>query len=112
MLTLSCDVQSGSSWKKVDIEYGLAHKGELMRCLECHGRVVPMKQYSTGAKAHFEHVTAHKGCSRPWEFSMGDQWLAMMQMGEPQPIATFNKWKEIGRHVKKGSKAIELLMQS
>jgi hypothetical protein len=34
-----------------------------MRFLECHGRVVPMKQYSTGAKAHFEHVTAHKGCS-------------------------------------------------
>jgi hypothetical protein len=52
----------------------------------------------------------HESYSRLWEFSMGNQWLAMMQIGEPQPIATFNKWKEIGRHVKKGSKAIELLM--
>ena len=34
-----------------------------MRCHECHGRVVPMKKYNTGAKAHFEHQTAHKGCS-------------------------------------------------
>ena len=34
-----------------------------MRCHECHGRVVAMKDYSTGAKAHFEHQVAHKGCS-------------------------------------------------
>jgi hypothetical protein len=75
MLTLNCEVQSGSGWKKVDIEYGLAHKGESMRCLECHGRVVPMKQYSTGAKAHFEHVTAHKGCSTQERTFSGDKSL-------------------------------------
>src|SRR5262245_51242818 len=28
----------------------------------------------------------------------------------PGPIASFNRWKELGRHVKKGEKAIELCM--
>ena len=63
MLIQICEIRDGSEWKQIDIQEGLALKGEDMRCHECHGRVVPMKQYSTGAKAHFEHVVAHKGCS-------------------------------------------------
>lgn len=57
-----CEVRSGSKWEQIDIEEGLERKGEEMRCHECHGRVIPMKQYSTGAKAHFEHIVAHEGC--------------------------------------------------
>jgi N-terminal domain of anti-restriction factor ArdC len=45
-----------------------------------------------------------------WEYSMGNQWLAMMQLGKAEPISTFPGWKALGRHVKKGSKAIELIM--
>jgi hypothetical protein len=34
-----------------------------MRCPECHGRVQPHREYSDGARAHFEHRMAHAGCS-------------------------------------------------
>jgi antirestriction protein ArdC len=52
--------------------------------------------------------------SRFWNYSVGNQLLAMfecMQRGlDPGPIHTFNGWLEIGRHVKKGEKAITLCM--
>lgn len=47
-------------------------------------------------------------------YSIGNQLLAMIQCAErgiaPGPIASFNKWKERGRHVVKGQKAIALWM--
>lgn len=47
-------------------------------------------------------------------YSLGNQWLAACQLaarGIPlAPIASFNRWKELGRHVVKGAKAIELCM--
>jgi hypothetical protein len=44
------------------------------------------------------------------EFSMGNQWLAMMQLPQPEPIHTFPGWKALDRNVKRGAKAIELIM--
>jgi antirestriction protein ArdC len=45
-------------------------------------------------------------------YSFGNQLLAWgqcMQRGiTPGPIATFNRWKELGRYVRKGEKAITL----
>jgi hypothetical protein len=45
-------------------------------------------------------------------YSLGNQLLALMQCHQrgiaPGPIATFPKWKERGRHVEKGQKAITL----
>jgi hypothetical protein len=47
-------------------------------------------------------------------YSLGNQLLAMIQCAdrgiELGPIASFNRWKELGRHVCKGQKAIELCM--
>ena len=43
-------------------------------------------------------------------YSIGNQFLAMMQLPEAEPINTYNGWKQLGRQVKKGSKAIALLM--
>src|SRR5262252_2182537 len=49
-----------------------------------------------------------------WNYSIGNQILALIQAnrrGIPLgPIASFNRWKEVGRHVKRGEKAIELCM--
>jgi len=49
-----------------------------------------------------------------WNYSLGNQILALIQAnrrGIPLgPIASFNRWKELGRHVKRGEKAIELCM--
>src|SRR5437764_2003436 len=49
-----------------------------------------------------------------WNYSLGNQILALIQAnqrGMPLgPIASFNRWKELGRHVKRGEKAIELCM--
>jgi hypothetical protein len=45
-------------------------------------------------------------------YSLGNRILAAMQCLEREipfgPIASFNRWKELGRHVTKGSKALEL----
>ena len=47
-------------------------------------------------------------------FSLGNQLLAMFQCHEreipPGPMATFPRWKELGRHVRKGQKALTLCM--
>jgi hypothetical protein len=45
-----------------------------------------------------------------WNYSLGNQWLAMIQLGRCEPINTFPGWKALGRYVKKNEKAIELLM--
>ena len=47
-------------------------------------------------------------------YSLGNQLLALFQCHEreiqPGPMATFPRWKELGRHVRKGVKAITLCM--
>src|SRR6478752_4655132 len=49
-----------------------------------------------------------------WNYSLGNQILALIQANNRGialgPIASFNRWKELGRHVKRGEKAIELCM--
>jgi hypothetical protein len=49
-----------------------------------------------------------------WNYSLGNQILAVIQANERGiplgPIASFNRWKEVGRHVKRGEKAIMLCM--
>lgn len=51
---------------------------------------------------------------RFWNYSVGNQILAMFQCLarglQPGPINTFLGWQDLGRHVKKGEKAIELCM--
>ena len=51
---------------------------------------------------------------RFWNYSTGNQLLAWFQCIvrniEPGPIHTFRGWKECGRHVKKGEKALTLCM--
>jgi antirestriction protein ArdC len=52
--------------------------------------------------------------SRFHNYSLGNQLLAMVQCQQrgiqPGPIATFMRWKQLGRHVRKGEKAITLCM--
>ncbi len=47
-------------------------------------------------------------------YSIGNQLLAMMQCHErgiePGPMATYPRWQELGRHVKRGEKALTLCM--
>jgi len=49
-----------------------------------------------------------------WNYSLGNQLLAVMQAHQRNiplgPIASFNRWRELGRYVKRGQKAIELCM--
>jgi antirestriction protein ArdC len=56
----------------------------------------------------------HEAYSRFHNYSLGNQLLALYQCIErglqPGPVATFPKWKELGRHVKKGEKALTLCM--
>ncbi len=56
----------------------------------------------------------HEAYSRFHSYSLGNQLLALFQCFEraiqPGPLATYPKWKELGRHVKKGEKALTLCM--
>ena len=56
----------------------------------------------------------HEAYSRFHNYSIGNQLLALFQCAErglqPGPIATFPRWKELGRHVRKGEKALTLYM--
>jgi antirestriction protein ArdC len=56
----------------------------------------------------------HEAYSRFHTYSLGNQLLALFQCFErgiqPGPLASFLKWKELGRHVKKGQKAVTLCM--
>jgi len=56
----------------------------------------------------------HEAYTRFHSYSTGNQLLALFQCFErgiqPGPLATFPKWKELGRHVKKGEKALTLCM--
>src|SRR5213594_4341480 len=58
--------------------------------------------------------TLMKAYSLFWNYSLGNQILALFQANRRGislgPIASFNRWKEIGRHVKRGEKAITLCM--
>jgi N-terminal domain of anti-restriction factor ArdC len=67
----------------------------------------------------FEIMTQHalnepgklqEAYSRLHEFSLQNQFLAMMQMSKIEPIASYNDWKEIVRQVRKGSRGIALMM--
>ena len=51
--------------------------------------------------------TAYRNFHR---YSIGNQMLAMMQLEQAEPINTYKGWQSLGRQVKKGSKAIALLM--
>jgi antirestriction protein ArdC len=56
----------------------------------------------------------HEAYSRFHNYSLGNQLLALLQCHQrgiqPGPLATFPKWKELGRYVKKGEKALTLCM--
>src|ERR1051326_1373116 len=58
--------------------------------------------------------TFNKAYSAFWNYSAGNQILAMEQCWMRSipvgPLASFNHWKELGRHVKRGEKAIALWM--
>src|SRR5262245_38080958 len=59
-----------------------------------------------------EPGTISRAYSAFHNYSLGNQLLALAQCVErgitPGPIATFPRWKELGRHVRKGEKAITL----
>lgn len=59
-----CEAWLNETWNEIDISAALEMEQKpLMRCAECHGKVSAFKEYSDGARPHFEHKQAHKGCS-------------------------------------------------
>ena len=58
--------------------------------------------------------TISSAYQRFWTYSVGNQCLALFQCMEkgiePGPIHTFKGWLDLGRHVRKGEKAITLCM--
>src|SRR5438094_10510843 len=56
--------------------------------------------------------TVMKAYSLFWNYSLGNQLLALIQAAERGiplgPIASYNKWRQLGRQVRRGEKAIVL----
>lgn len=66
------------------------------------------------ARAVSEPGRIHSAYTAFYGYSLGNQFLALCECYargiKPGPIATFNRWKERGRYVRKGQKAITLCM--
>lgn len=66
------------------------------------------------ALAFKEPGKLHQAYDAFWDYSLGNQLAALFQCMArgitPGPIATFNRWRDNGRFVKKGAKAISLCM--
>jgi hypothetical protein len=67
---VTCDVWRGNRWEEIDMAEALDIRSEYqMRCCECHGQVRAHRRANNGMQAHFEHRTAHHGCSRSTKFA-------------------------------------------
>ncbi|MEI5677361.1 MULTISPECIES: hypothetical protein [unclassified Mesorhizobium] len=65
-----CEVKARGEWVAVSIEDALRmlHPDRTKRCPECHGAVRAHSHSKDGMRAHFEHLIAHKGCSKSTAF--------------------------------------------
>ena len=75
-----------------DIEASVAQLHEAIG----QGRSEELEQYLT-VMSRFHH------------YSFGDTLMIMAQRPDATRVAGFHKWKELGRHVKKGEKGIAIL---
>ncbi len=60
-----CGVKVRGRWLPCTIHEALTERNELMRCRYCHGPLQALKESSTGARAHIEHLQRHPGCRFP-----------------------------------------------
>ena len=60
-----CEVKVRGRWLPCTLYEALTERNELMRCKYCHGPVQALKESSTGARAHIEHLQSHAGCRFP-----------------------------------------------
>jgi hypothetical protein len=62
---LMSEIKVGNAWQVVSIDDALVLRCELMRCIACHGRVIPNpnREFSYGAEPHFSHLLSFAYCS-------------------------------------------------
>lgn len=59
-----CEAWLGDGWRRVLVAEVCMHNSLLVRCIECHGKVVLMKAGANNTpRAHAEHRPSHLGCS-------------------------------------------------
>src|SRR5947209_7049240 len=75
---------------------------------------LPISWHRILADAITQPGVIHQAYSQFHSYSLGNQLLALFQCTarglQPGPIGTFPRWKELGRHVKRGQKALTLCM--
>lgn len=60
-----CEVKVRGRWLPCTLYEALTERDQVMRCKYCHGPVQALKESSTGARAHIEHLQKHPGCRFP-----------------------------------------------
>lgn len=58
-----CEINRNGEWEVIGIAEALTLRGERLRCLACHGRVLPNNDYGVGASPHFSHLVSFAYCS-------------------------------------------------
>jgi hypothetical protein len=61
---VECEIKRGGEWKVIGIAEALELRAEPLRCVACHVRVLPNREYSDGAQPHFSHLLAFAYCTR------------------------------------------------
>jgi hypothetical protein len=74
----TCEINRDGAWETVKIADALKTRNEMMRCVACHGRVIPTIEPDDGVRPHFSHLRSFAYCS-------GDPSVPSQQ--HPHPLA-------------------------
>ena len=59
----TCEVLRDGAWELMGIGEAMQSRNELLRCISCHGRVIPKRDCGDGAQPNFSHLQAFAYCS-------------------------------------------------
>lgn len=56
------EVKLGDQWSRIAIEDAVQYRGKLTRCVDCHGQVYAMGDYTQLGRPRFTHRRSFPGC--------------------------------------------------
>lgn len=92
-----CQVWTGRRWELLPVSIIYPRRQTLLvRCPECHGPVVLMKESDGGRDAaHFEHRPRHTGCRLVHKWYCGTATMSPQAVGSPQPTDEMDPFEGI-----------------
>lgn len=90
-----CQVWTGMRWELLPVSIVYSRRETvLVRCPECHGPVVLMKESKDGRNmAHFEHRPRHAGCRLVHKWYCGTPSMSPLAVGSPGQAIEFDPFE-------------------